>query len=59
MTSFVAEFVGKKFPEGFPRRLSFVAPTEDRAREWVSKQLAKWGLPADLTYNLSEKEPKK
>jgi hypothetical protein len=60
MLKFRVEFKGKKFPEELRRTLGFVAPSEDRAKEWVAKQISEWRLPENTQFELSpEKEPEK
>jgi len=53
MLKFRVEFKGKKFPDYLRSTLGFVAPDEARANEWVAKQVAYWGLPADTKFEIS------
>ena len=62
MLRFRVEFKGKNFPKDLRRTMTFIAPDESRAKEWVAKQLAEWCLPTDTKFDVSpvkESEKKK
>lgn len=61
MADYVVEFSGKKLPGHVQKKLSFKAPSDERANEWVSCQMKKWSIHGQkgIVFQVTEKVAEK